>query len=81
MMPAPMMVIVFGTWVRLRAPVEEMKIFSSNWMPGKGVGSEPVAIKMFLAFTDLLPPAIRETSTVELLAIFPHPKESEYEPF
>lgn len=74
-MPAPMIVMVFGTWVRLRAPVEEMKIFSSNWMPGKGVGSDPVAIRMFLALTDLLPPAVRATSTVELLAIFPHPNK------
>lgn len=30
------------------APVEETIVFSSNSKPGKGVGSDPVAMMMFL---------------------------------
>jgi hypothetical protein len=44
MTPAPTIIIVFGTFSKLSAPVELTIIFSSKGMPGKGLGSLPVAI-------------------------------------
>jgi hypothetical protein len=38
------------------APVEDTITFSSNSEPGKGIGSDPVAIIMFFAFISLIPP-------------------------
>ena len=48
MTPAPMMIISGGTASRDKAPVEEMIFFSSISIPGKGVTSDPVAMRMFL---------------------------------
>jgi len=39
--------MVSGTLSSERAPVDETKTFSSKVMPGKGVGSLPVAMMMF----------------------------------
>ena len=44
MTPAPTMVIFLGTFSKLSAPVELTIIFSSKGIPGKGLGSLPVAI-------------------------------------
>lgn len=38
------------------APVEEIMTFSSYSNPGKGVGSDPVAMIVFLAVISLTPP-------------------------
>ncbi|ANB11872.1 transposase [Sugiyamaella lignohabitans] len=48
--PPPIMANFLGTSVNERIPVEVTIFFSSTSIPGKGVGSEPVAIMMFLAF-------------------------------
>jgi hypothetical protein len=54
--------------------VDETNIFSSNGNPGNGVGSEPVAIKTFLASIDLTDPSAPVTLTFpEELVILPHP--------
>jgi len=38
-----------GTSFKARAPVDDTILSSSNGMPGKGEGSEPVAIKILSA--------------------------------
>jgi len=42
-------------------------------MPGKGVTSEPVAIRMFLAEMEEEDPSAAATLTVFLSAMLPHP--------
>ena len=54
--PPPMHTIFFGMVFDSNAPVEDTITFSSNSEPGKGIGSDPVAIIMFFAFISLIPP-------------------------
>lgn len=51
MTPAPTIVNFFGTFSKLNAPVLLTIIFSSNGIPGNGVGSLPVAINILSALT------------------------------
>jgi hypothetical protein len=49
MTPAPMTIRFLGTSGSDRAPVESTILPSTKSTPGSGVGSEPVAMTMFLA--------------------------------
>mmetsp|Transcript_16412 Transcript_16412/g.62243 ORF Transcript_16412/g.62243 Transcript_16412/m.62243 type:complete len:229 (-) Transcript_16412:427-1113(-) len=73
--PAPMTTIFLGTEGSMRAPVlSTMRCLSlSTGTGGSGVGSDPVAMRMFLAERVSEPPAVRATSTDEGLAILPWP--------
>lgn len=72
--PPPMTINFLGTFSKANAPVEETNIFSSNGNPGNGVGSEPVAIRTFLALRVLTDPSAPLTLTVPVeLLILPHP--------
>ena len=64
MTPPPMTTIFFGIEAKLRHPVDETTYFSSMGivLPGKGDGSEPVAIMIFLALTLSDPPPITSIS-------------------
>jgi len=52
MTPAPITNILSGTFERLRAPVLDTIYCSSKGRPGKAIGSEPVAMMIFLAEID-----------------------------
>ena len=47
--PPPITINSFGGLSKASAPVEETTTFSSNSIPGRDVGAEPVAIIIFLA--------------------------------
>ena len=47
--PPPITIKSFGTFASDKAPVDEMITFSSNYNPGNGLTSLPVAIIKFLA--------------------------------
>lgn len=49
MTPAPTIVSVLGTSFKAKAPVEDTIRSSSNGIPGKGEGSDPVAINILAA--------------------------------
>uniref|UniRef100_A0A1Y1JWY8 Uncharacterized protein n=1 Tax=Photinus pyralis TaxID=7054 RepID=A0A1Y1JWY8_PHOPY len=61
MMPPPMTTMVSGICSRAMAPVLVMTRFSSISRPGKGVASEPVAMRMFFPRTVVSPPSLRAT--------------------
>lgn len=69
--PAPINTILSGTRDSLRAPVEDTMVSSSTSMPGKGVTSEPVAMRMFLERTTSFSPSSFSTVTSVGLVIFP----------
>ena len=73
MIPAPTTISFFGTAGRLRAPVESTTLPSTKSTPGRGVGSEPVAMTMSLAFRIVFVPSAASTSTVPGPAIRPLP--------
>ncbi len=73
MMPAPTTISFLGTAGRLSAPVESTTLPSTNSTPGRGVGSEPVAMTMFLAFSVVFDPSAASTSTLPGPAIVPLP--------
>ena len=62
-MPAPTTIRCFGTAGSDRAPVESTTLPSSKATPGRGVGSEPVAMTMFFAESVLTAPPAVVTST------------------
>ena len=72
-MPAPTTISFFGTAGSDRAPVESMTLPSSNATPGSGVGSDPVAMTMFLASRVWTAPLAAVTSTLPLPTILPLP--------
>lgn len=57
MTPAPMRTSFSGTFFRDKAPVEETIVSSSISIPGKGVTSDPVAIRMFFVLTTSVEPS------------------------
>lgn len=71
--PPPITTMVSGIFSRERAPVEEIITFSSNSSPGKGEGSDPVAMITFLEEIYLDSPFSRATLTVFLSSKDPHP--------
>ena len=74
--PPPMTTIFLGIDLSTSAPVEETTYYSSVARPeasGRLLGSDPVAIIMFLAEIYSVPPALRSISTVSLEANLPHP--------
>ncbi|MNK95769.1 hypothetical protein D3C87_1160230 [compost metagenome] len=71
--PAPMTTRCFGTSVSDRAPVESRMRLLSISTPGRGVGSEPVAMMMSLALNSVLPPAASVTLTLPGPSIRPQP--------
>ncbi len=73
MTPAPITTICFGTLASSRAPVELTMRSSSTSTPGRGVDSEPVAIRMFLAARVSSPPALSATLTSPALGMLPLP--------
>ena len=56
-----------------RVPVELTIFFSSKGIPGKGVGSDPVAIMEFLKETVVWVPSLRLTFKLVALAKLPVP--------
>ena len=73
MMPAPTTIIVLGTAGRARAPVESTTLPSMKSTPGRGVGSEPVAMTMSLAVRVVFDPSAASTSTWPGPVIRPRP--------
>jgi hypothetical protein len=75
MTPPPITTSLLGMFGRDRAPVEETTYFSSMGMtlPGRGDGSLPVAMMIFLALIFSLPPWLRSTSISLLEANLPYP--------
>lgn len=73
MTPAPMRINFSGTLLSFSAPVEDTICSSSTGMPGKGVTSEPVAIRMFLVLTVSLEPSSLRTVTSLGPVILPWP--------
>uniref|UniRef100_A0A8D9ARP4 Uncharacterized protein n=1 Tax=Cacopsylla melanoneura TaxID=428564 RepID=A0A8D9ARP4_9HEMI len=71
--PAPITIIFLGTFFKLRAPVLDTTVSSSTSIPGNGVTSDPVAIRMFLVFTSSLEPSGLRTVTVFGPVILPCP--------
>lgn len=63
MTPAPIRTSFFGTLSKERAPVELIIVFSSISMPGKGVTSEPEAIKICFVRTVSFEPSFFVTVT------------------
>ena len=49
--PAPIRIIFSGTLANFRAPVDDTTTSSSTSIPGNGVTSEPVAIRIFFVLT------------------------------
>ena len=74
MIPAPTTIRCFGTAGSDRAPVESTTLPASKATPGRGVGSEPVAITMFFAARVLTEPSAAVTSTMPAPAIRPRPR-------
>lgn len=72
-MPPPMTMSFSGTFSRAMAPVLLTTRFSSISRPGKGVASEPVAIRMFLPTTLVSPPSLSWTLTSCSLTKEPEP--------
>lgn len=56
-----------------RAPVELIMIFSSKSRPGNGVGSEPVAIRVFFVVRTYDEPSFILTDISVGLVKLPHP--------
>mmetsp|Transcript_22414 Transcript_22414/g.43989 ORF Transcript_22414/g.43989 Transcript_22414/m.43989 type:complete len:202 (-) Transcript_22414:494-1099(-) len=75
MTPPPTTIIFSGMDSSSRQPVEStMRFFSlSTGQGGRGVGSDPVAMTMFLALTVWLPPSASATETSLALMILPQP--------
>ena len=71
--PAPMTISRFGTDGSDRAPVESTIRPATKSTPGRGVGSEPVAMMMFLAATTVLDPSAAVTSTWPGATMRPRP--------
>jgi hypothetical protein len=63
MTPPPTTIMDFGIFYKSNAPVEVTTYFSSisNIPLGRVVGSLPVAIIMFFAFINYLPPSLLST--------------------
>ncbi len=72
-MPAPTTTSDFGTADSDRAPVESTICFWSTSTPGSGVGSEPVAMTIFLAVRFEVVPSLPVTTTLPVPAILPKP--------
>ncbi len=72
-MPAPITTSDFGTAGSDRAPVESTIDFWSTSTPGSGVGSEPVAMTIFLAVRFCTAPSGPVTVTLFGPAILPKP--------
>ena len=73
MIPPPMTSMVSGIFSRAMAPVLVMTRFSSTSRPGKGVASEPVAMRKFLPLTLVSPPSLRAILTSFSLTKEPAP--------
>jgi len=76
MTPPPTTTIFLGIVLSERAPVELTTYCSSKERPvslGRGFGSDPVAIIIFLALTYSVPPAFRSMSISWDPANLPHP--------
>eukprot|EP01139_Manchomonas_bermudensis_P019173 Amastigsp_a676481_41.p2 type:complete len:221 gc:universal Amastigsp_a676481_41:1115-453(-) len=63
MTPPPMTAMRLGGASNASAPVDETTFFSSKGRNGSAMGSEPVAITMFLVEMVCLPPPMSSTST------------------
>ncbi|MNY03156.1 hypothetical protein D3C86_1357610 [compost metagenome] len=71
--PAPITTRCLGTSLRARAPVESRMRLLSMSTPGRGMGSEPVAMMMSLAISSVLPPALSVTVTLPGPSMWPQP--------
>mmetsp|Transcript_19345 Transcript_19345/g.60242 ORF Transcript_19345/g.60242 Transcript_19345/m.60242 type:complete len:228 (-) Transcript_19345:414-1097(-) len=72
--PAPITIIFLGTFLSERQPVDETITSSSTGTGGSGVGTEPVAITMFLVLiTPATLPSRSVTCTSPALRILPLP--------
>jgi len=74
-MPPPMTSSRFGTCANLSAPVEETILSSSMVMPGRLIGTEPVAIRMFLVSIVVGAPLSGVTSTRPAAGMEPVPRK------
>ena len=74
MMPAPTTMRCFGTSASSSAPVDDTIFFSSTATPGRGMTSEPEAIRMFLADSvSLTAPSSPSTTTEPAFSMRPVP--------
>mmetsp|Transcript_8134 Transcript_8134/g.20721 ORF Transcript_8134/g.20721 Transcript_8134/m.20721 type:complete len:280 (+) Transcript_8134:513-1352(+) len=73
--PPPTTTMLLGTLSRSSTPVESTmrRLSLSTGQGGSGVGSDPVAMRMFFALTLWLPPPFRETATSLAPMILPQP--------
>ncbi|MNI67103.1 hypothetical protein D3C73_1227140 [compost metagenome] len=73
MTPAPITIRCLGTSGRAKAPVESMMRWLSIVTPGRGVGSEPVAMTMSLACSAVSLPSSALTTTLPTPSRRPQP--------